>query len=435
MIRNRYAGGVPFPDGAVALAGVDASGRVLDGDGDVLLDGPAVSVLTPVAGAVATVRRGSNVSNTGVNTKLTLQDAFRLPADIIGFRIGHHSNESSSTTFTLTKYAFVGAGMADTPTQAINAVANYNTSSPKVITYGGSGQLVLSARKSQDRPADVQWSDWIFDSAAKGKVLVIRKLMSAAGLYPAVRQGFDTYATLLADTAYPVGGWSDTIDRVTADAFWGTNASNAVDSISTHYVEFLTASTVINVAQFGDSTTAGMPQTGDWGICPLTAACEQLSTGSVLFSSTPLAWPGKKQSEYFEYLLGNIALRPQAIFWQIWSQNDSSADLGTVRPLVLDFIRRCRANGIVPVLDLSIPLNTSGATLDNMRKANDTWSKSLGVVCCDRDAVISDGASPARYKSAYGTSGHPNRAGYADLATGAYVPALKEVAKVIGFSL
>lgn len=389
----------------------------------------------PPVGSVIMSRFGRAVASGAA--KLSTQNLWRLPADIVAFRIGHESNETAAITVSLAKYAIVGTGASDTPTAAVDAAANFPSGSPTAITFNGAGALTIPAHLATDVPGPVVWSDWMFVNAVAGQSLAVRELYSASTTYPYAGVGFSPYSDLLAATAYPVANWTDTTDRVTANNAWAITSANASGNMSITHVEFMTkAAAVINICEVGDSTTVGTVDTGTQALPSIWAACESLSNASVLLRPIARGWGGKEEKQYYTYLLQQMAdQKPHILIWQVWSQNDFSADLATVQPLVLDVIRRLKDARVVPVLDLAIPANTLGSAADTLRKSLNSWCKTLGVICIDRDSVISDGATPARYQAKYGAGTHPNLLGYSDMLANAYLPSIRMAVGQCGFTV
>lgn len=270
-------------------------------------------------------------------------------------------------------------------------------------------------------------------------MLVVRALFSASTTYPYSALGF-TFSDLLAATAYPVAAWNDTNDRVTSDSAWpGTLSSNATGNPTFSHIEMMfsdDAGQVLAVCSVGDSTEVGTVDSGTQALASVQAACEALSTSSVYLSHIARGWGGKKAAEYYNYLLRQLEDQPPHILhWLAWSQNNTTSEVSAERAMIADVVQRCQQLGVVPIIGTGIPSNTSNQALDDARNALNTYAKTLGIIVCDRDAVISDGATPARYKSKYGGGYHPNLTGYADMLAQAYIPAVRSAVAALGFAV
>ena len=186
-----------------------------------------------------------------------------------------------------------------------------------------------------------------------------------------------------------------------------------------------------SVAVVGDSTTTGFTNSGSQSYPPLQRAAELLGT-TLGFRIVPYqrGWSGKEATAFYTYALSTIAATypPDALIYQVWSQNDTAATSNDAElALAMDVVSRCRRAGIQPILMTGIPLNGDSLADDNERKRLNAVIRTWGVPLIDADAVISDGASPAAYKAAYGAAVHPNYNGYTALTT--------EYARVLALAL
>lgn len=107
--------------------------------------------------------------------------------------------------------------------------------------------------------------------------------------------------------------------------------------------------------------------------------------------------------------------------WFPWSQNDgltAAIIQGDYDTYVGAFVGLAHANGAIPVLLTAIPTGQlHNSTDDNARLSINTQLKALAapdILIVDMDAVMSDGASPARIKSTLSDDAvHPNANGAA----------------------
>lgn len=433
----------------------DFAGQLADGAGGFEGNWPAAVVgavgVTSPRGRKSVMRFGRAVDATGVasTTARTTQQAWRFPFDVYGFRFGVQNNNSQSAynstgpVISLHKAAIIG-NASQTLTAALDGVSAVHLATPFDITWnGGSAGRTLAARIGADDPS-LAWSDWTYKKVAAGELLVSRMLWPLADntaispttwYYPYSGTGLSYTALLAADPDIATMHWHDTSDRVTGWTRWGVTTANGTGNLSIPFIELLTSQRVVTVGVIGDSTTTGQVDSGDAPLAPVWAACEAASTSAVRFTPICHGWGGKEAHEYYEYALDMIAnYPPQVLFYQVWSQNDTGPTDNTRDfALAMDIVSRCRAAGIVPVLLTGIPVNAwttpTYDTSETARTAINALVRASGEIVCDMDAVLSDGTSPANYLSAYGSTVHPNTAGYAAMVT-EYARALRQAAVV-----
>jgi hypothetical protein len=128
--------------------------------------------------------------------------------------------------------------------------------------------------------------------------------------------------------------------------------------------------------------------------------------------------------------VGNTPAHVQLKFacWFAWSPNDGTTGSNiqnSYDTYEAAFISLCRTNNFIPVLCTNYPDGSLALAADNVRLSVNNQVRALGsstpgtvTLIADFDAVISDGASPARMISAYTTDGrHPyTAAGQAAMA-------------------
>ena len=101
---------------------------------------------------------------------------------------------------------------------------------------------------------------------------------------------------------------------------------------------------------------------------------------------------------------------------QPFSVNDGTFTQATVDAAILNALQlaqACRKRGILPILRTIVPASTTTLAQDNIRKAGNAAIVAAGEAIFDMDAVVTDGASPARMQSAYVQADgiHLNKAG------------------------
>lgn len=400
---------------------------------------PALSALVSGARNLAPqnynprMRFGNAVSSGANSTARTNQQAWVLPFDIYGFQIGWESIETADTTISLTKWGICGTA-GGTLTATLDDVANFHTihaATPRSLTYGGSASGVIPQRLAADVPGAVLWSDVAYAKVSAGQALTVRALQSSLTAYPLSPNGIPRADTLALNPAFAAAAWTDATDRVTTVTSWGVTSANFQANLPIAYLNVLTDAPSKSVAVIGDSITTGFTNSGSQSYPPLQRAAELLGT-TLGFRIVPYqrGWSGKEATAFYTYALSTIAATypPDALIYQVWSQNDTAATSNDAElALAMDVVSRCRRAGIQPILMTGIPLNGDTLADDNERKRLNAVIRTWGVPLIDADAVISDGASPAAYKAAYGAAVHPNYDGYTALTT--------EYARVLALAL
>lgn len=372
----------------------------------------------------------TGISNTTVRTT---QQAWRFPFDVYGFRFGMESNLAAAATFSLMKGAILGTGAEDLTT-AMNLMGSIHSATPFNITWSGSAGATIAARTALDTPSAVQWSDWTYTKILANQVLGTRMLWPYPGstwYYPYNPVSMP-YSEMLSEAANGVAvlHWHDTTDRVTSWTSWGVTVANATTSLSIPYIELLTDRRTLTVAAIGDSIEVGSIDSGAHPLPPVWDACQALSNSSLILAPIQRSWGGKEASQYYNYALDVIANhQPDILFYQVWSQNDTSNFDYKELAYMADVVSRCKKAGITPILVTGIPVNIwstpTNDAAEAVRLAINNVVRNSGEIVCDMDAALTDGASPANYLAAYGSGTHPNYAGYAAMRS-AYQTALRE---------
>jgi lysophospholipase L1-like esterase len=131
-------------------------------------------------------------------------------------------------------------------------------------------------------------------------------------------------------------------------------------------------------------------------------------------------------------------IKPQIVTLQVANRNDpiSAAQQDITWRQVLEVAQTATDNGAKVVLFTATPWNASNAPTaveDGYRQINNNRARAIaaanGFALIDGDALVTDGASPARILSAYNASGdltHPDDAGHARIG-GNLVPTLRSM--------
>ena len=427
------AGTFAIPVGATYLRGlgIGAAGSfsAVAGPADIgTLTAAQAALLTQRGRRTARMRFG-RADNDGVTSPInvttvrTEQQMWRFPFDIYGWRIGFQSNLAADQAFSLCKYAIFTP--ADSSVTTALDLSGLNGKTPTAITFSGSSGATVPKQVATDSPGAIVWSDWVYDPIAANQILGVRTLWSnAGGKIPYSATSLNGSLLISYAPNILTAHWTDgASDRVTSWTSWSTTSSNADGNLSIPYIEVLTSRRVQQVAYVGDSHMAGQVDSGNSPLPPCWALCEAMSTPAVQFVPFHRGWGGKEAAGTGGYhdlyaldVINNHA--PDILFYQAWSQNDTDQTHDSAEiALAMDIVTRCRLAGIVPVLVTGVPIHGGGTSMETARLALNTVIRSCGEIVSDRDAAISNNATPvADYAAAYlGSSpyAHPNLAGYA----------------------
>lgn len=275
------------------------------------------------------------------------------------------------------------------------------------VTWAGSSSIAFTAPSTTDAIGAAQYSDFVYVKGAQGQVVVVTLLFSASTSYTYYATAWNPYSGQLSATSFPTGAWSDTSDRVTSPtATWGTTSSNVTGNNAVAFIDYITGIPVLNVASAGDSTTVGTSNPDGQSLPQVQAACEALSNANVYLSPIVRGWSGKQASQYYQYLTRTLADQaPNIVEYLVGSQNNFTSAYGFEKASIDNALHDIQRAGAIPILVTEIPLNGASVLMDNERKAlNDAVRALPGVIVNDRDAIMSDGGSPAFYKPQYATA-------------------------------
>ena len=300
---------------------------------------------------------------------------------------------------------------------AVAPSANFSSNSTPTgswiqAAFGGSASVVLPARLATNQPS-VTFSDWI-------PIVSIARTDGDGRpmLYMRAFNGSSTEATITDGGAFNQAQWNaanaNTLSRLVKGGYDNTG-NNYVASSQTSFAltagallamdfEYLALGSVLTVAGLGDSITDGTGGSisvmgASWG----HRACAALST-----PTNPVAWSnlsrsGSNTAFFLERLQGLLAggMRPHVLVYSPFSPNDSTptqALMDAARARLAQVIELCKTYGIVLVVWTGLPY-AYNSTADAFRIAFNNDIRALaqkGVAVVDMDAVMSDGATPAR---------------------------------------
>jgi lysophospholipase L1-like esterase len=300
---------------------------------------------------------------------------------------------------------------------AVAPSANFSSNSTPTgswiqATFGGSASVVLPARLATNQPS-ITFSDWmpivsIPRTDGDGRPM----------LYMRAFNGSSTEATITDGGAFNQAQWnaanSNTLSRLVKGGYDNTGG-NYVASAQASFAlttgallaidfEYLALGTVLTVSGLGDSITDGTGgpisvMGASWG----HRACAALSTPTNPVAWSNLARSGSNTAFFLERLQGLLAggMRPHVLVYSPFSPNDTTptqALMDAARARLAQVMELCKTYNIIPVVWTGLPY-AYNSTADAFRVAFNNDIRALaqkGVAVVDMDAVMSDGATPAR---------------------------------------
>jgi len=315
------------------------------------------------------------------------------------------------------------AGVA--PSANVTSGVAVSTGTNVNVTVGGATAITVPAAISAGGTVDAIQSevvsDWIQcasiprDDGGAGYLLVLRVYQPSAGNTDANRistQGY-TAAHLAVSGLAAV---AQLADKVTTWSGWST----AVSQISGAFgLELLTATGVVSVGCYGDSTMAG---TGNTWTNMSGAVISALANGYGIFNG---AEAGSQSTSYLTRMQNAFANGsvPKVAGFCPFSPNDTDkyTAAGTARQIsgALLFLNECKKYGIYPILVTPCPVSSLTAPQEAFRRqvvaACKSISTSMSCGLVDRDSVYTDysGATGGWLAGLNADTQHPNATGYA----------------------
>ena len=375
-------------------------------------------------------------NNFSLTTNTTLHNTYTAEADFDWVQLGYFN-------FTLSSVAIDRAAIA--PSASLNDNFTPVTGTWTNVTFNNSGAagvppspsgsttsftIPAGSGSGNDIIPGIAWSDWMqVSSLARTDsptvnlpLLMVRTYSNATQLptfAPATQADISTdWPTIsLGRTFY---SYYKTGDFVTTPSGF-TSPNGPHKFIAPNIVRFISRKRGLTVLGIGDSLTQGVNSTSgfnSWG----HQACAALSSSSLPIMWMNGGWTGQTSSAY--YTRARALIRdgsPDVCFIATWTPNDSpftqaSADLSWAR--AIDLANYCISLNIVPVLWTPIPQGGTTSTTDAYRLSVVARVKASGFLYADFDAVLTDGATPARIKAAANSIDgvHPGDAGYGFMA-------------------
>lgn len=250
----------------------------------------------------------------------------------------------------------------------------------------------------------------------------------------------------IASTTVLPSNYTNTSNPVTAGSLWPSEAPNSYnlgrlvqcDSQSGDFVssnqsgfsgntnfgmlfaeiEFRHSVPAMTVMGLGDSITQADQSTYNL-LAPVHVACATVSTTSKPISPVNNGFSSQTTTNFVARLQDIIASgrKPDVLVYSVWSPNDVvsqlTSEVDTMRLNRAKVIELCADNDIFLILSTGTPRN-GYTTFDAQRKAFNAETVAMpGVSVVDYDAVVSDGATNAQWKSGYSGDGlHGNDTSY-----------------------
>ena len=299
---------------------------------------------------------------------------------------------------------------------------------------GSTATLTIPAATSGAHPNAVPsmlWSDWIPVSSiprndgGEFPILQTRTLLNTGDIAVSLN-GANEAGTLNQDgTGLIYRGNFSAGDLVTTTSGVIT-PSNTNGWFAVAGVQFMYRNFGLSVATVGDSITQGQGSVTSsyghisWGHM---AVSQLIDSGLGPITYANWGYSGQNRSTSIDTARKVIAQdAPSMISFFPYSPNDGYTDVNVAAgwARTMAFVQECWSKGVVPMVCTIIPSVGLAAAADAVRIDINNRVRALsasGAVVVDFDAVITDGASPARIKAALSSDGlHPNLDGHKAMA-------------------
>lgn len=441
---------VDLIDDSTAQLALFSSGQlVLANDDGGTYTGPALPALARQPGGAAPVTAsgsGLRIGTVAAAAGASLRTRQPLKALSVGLNAGtangapgwtSHMLMSVDDEFTHVRLALYNLE-AGALTNVKAAVAQTDGATSKItpsngawvnVTFAGAATVTLPARVSASEPS-ITLSDWMPLKSIARADGGLQFLAMGRVFIPSENATFSATASLNAGAFDAIGSWQSrqNVDGVTTPANFTSTAEGTTVAIQA--MQFRTPARKVVGLFVGDSLTAGfgatVQQRDNWVAQAAAAA------GIVLFNG---GWNGQTTTQYLARLKSLLtSQKPSFVVFSVGSTNDGTPTaniINTEWANAIDAAATCDAAGVPMILTTGIPRNTYDATADGFRRELNARVRASGIPYIDFDAVMSDGASPARIiEGLYSDDRHPNNAGYAVMAQAA-IPVLSDFARAL----
>lgn len=323
-----------------------------------------------------------------------------------------------------------------------NPVTAGSTSAFTAVTFNGSASVSIPARLGVNRPSRTV-SDWInVQSIAPVDGNTLPYMFWRAYYATGPSSAFGNTSQLMATGSGALAAlgsaiWASPSDSRSAKRLSliadhaGNLTAGAFTSPSQNYgclameFEYIYDRDVLTVCAVGDSITQG-DTASVMALSPVHFACNSVSTPATPVVPCNQGFSSQTTSNFSDRLTDMIASgrRPQIVVYSAWSPNDISGGNVTAAAVALmkfnlaKAMAACEQAGIVMILTTGLPYAFT-APNDANRIALNNYLRGLatyGVLICDYDATLSNGATPAVIQypnyAAATQSLHPYDGGY-----------------------
>lgn len=370
----------------------------------------------------------------------TWQHKFCLEADFDAIQLvyyNHQPNDITNATAIVAATETASTGSTNNISQPIVGGTAYTNKDDTAEAYGWRS-VTWSGAASPTLPAGtaaiptITTSDWIpIQSVPRadggiGRLLLVRVYINGSvNQFTAVSTG-QIDAAMRTASAANRGRTLQVASYDSGDAVGTqTNSPTALGTIGLAIgVNIRTRGVGLSVMSVGDSTAQCVTLVADKLSSWAFRACADVSTEEFPVTYINHGQSSVNSAAYQARALEGAAIwQPGAIVFQALSPNDTSTNIGTFRYENLARMARlqqllsyCQSNRIALIVNTGFPKNYS-STIDAERINFNTRLREMAarghILLCDMDSVLSDGATPARIRSAfnYGDDIHPNEAG------------------------
>jgi lysophospholipase L1-like esterase len=381
-----------------------------------------------------------------LGTLWTLEDDF----DLVRFMVGNDQLDAASVVSGL---VFAPSAAVNDGYNPVDAFGNAVEFTP--VTFNGSGadlppdqipdgdtrSLAVPACANRAVPV-LRWSDWMRvpsyfrTDGGVGRLLMVRQYAAP-----------DTVSRVAGASEASLAAWENVCQgrrMLSFLKYFGDGVSRPESFIAPVpdcrivpvAVQYYARTKGVTLAVHGDSITAGAHSTSGFAGWPFLSAMA-LSTPARPIQLFNQGHGGQRGPNFYLNALTTIpATRPDVVTIATWTPNDGgtqeAADIAFRN--AMHVVEVARQYGAVPILITPIPCVSYTVAQDTVRMTAVTRAReaeAAGILVCDMNAAMTDGASPQRIPADLCTDGvHPNDAGYSVMAA-AFEPVFKRAVALV----
>lgn len=341
--------------------------------------------------------------------------------------------------------AYDGSGVAQTGSPSPWVPMNFANAGTDVAVADQPVTSAITATVPND--GTDYWSDWL-------PITTLSRIDGGSGRLVMVRTQALTNPWGLQDIA-PGGITNDPANINTSGALFasslGISTLTATDftlDLFTHVyqMQFMSRPPGIVLMTVGTSIMSGTNTTNlrsTWGRIAAKTVFDGTGVPVICFYSNAYNLPPQTANLIADAVRHIRLLKPSVVAIQVSNRNDSpysAAQANTTWKGVMSIAEVAQDNGAVVILVTATPWSSGSAPTsveDGYRQINNDLARAFaasapGFALFDYDAVLTNGASPARLQPAYGgNSDHPNDAGHT-AAAAVFAPLLESIIGISG---